>query len=130
MVLANKISKNMQHFSKEEIIRNIERGHWVTTANRNSSATSLLPFLGAKITNWGMSEKIKSAIIKTNQEGKSAVFFSLMYSKSLTERRNAASKYWEDFKEQDPSIQGYVKFPVILMSKPTGERKYSLEKEF
>ena len=33
MVLANEISKNMQHFSKEEIIRNIERGHWVTTAN-------------------------------------------------------------------------------------------------
>ena len=35
MVLANEISKNMQDFSKEEIIRNIERAHRVTTANRN-----------------------------------------------------------------------------------------------
>ena len=93
MVLANKISKNMQHFSKEEISRNIERGHWVATVNRNSSATSVLPFVVANIANWDMSEKIKSAIIKTNQEGKSTVPFSLMYSKSLTERRNAALKY-------------------------------------
>ena len=77
-----------------------------------------------------MSEKIKSAIIKANQEGKSAVFVSQMYSKSLTERRNATLKYRADLKEQDPSIQGYVKFPTILMIKHTGEGKYSLEKEF
>ena len=77
-----------------------------------------------------MSEKNKSAIIKANQEGKSAVFVSQMYSKSLTERRNATLKYQVDLKEQDPSIQGYVKLPAILMIKHTGERKYSLEKEF
>ena len=53
-----------------------------------------------------------------------------MYSKSLTERRNAALKYRADLKEQDPSIQGYVKFPAALIIKRTGERKYSLEKEF
>ena len=35
MVLANEISKNMQNFSKEEIIRNIEQAHRVTTANKN-----------------------------------------------------------------------------------------------
>ena len=75
-----------------------------------------------------MSEKIKSA--KANQEGKSAVFVSQMYSKSLTERRNAALKHRADLKQQDPSIQGYVKFPTIPMIKRTGERKYSLEKEF
>ena len=129
MVLANEISKHIQDFSKEEIIKNIERAHRVTTTNRNPSATAP-PFLVAKITNWDMSEKIKSAIIKANQEGKSAVFVSQMYSKSLTERRNAALKYRADLKEQDPSIRGYVKFPVTLMIKRTGERKYSLEKEF
>ena len=77
-----------------------------------------------------MSEKIKSAIIKANQEGKSPVFVSQMYSESLTKRRNAALKYRADLKQQDPSIHGYVKFPVILIIKRTGERKYSLEKEF
>ena len=87
-------------------------------------------FFVAKITNWDMSEKIKSAIIKANQESKSAVLVSQMYSKSLTERRKAALKYGADLKEQDPSVQGYVKFPAILMIKHTGERKYSLEKEF
>ena len=75
-----------------------------------------------------MSEKIKSAIIKANQEGKSPLFVSQMYSESLTKRRNAA--YRADLKQQDPSIHGYVKFPVILIIKRTGERKYSLEKEF
>ena len=53
-----------------------------------------------------------------------------MYSKSLTERTNAALKYRADLKEQDPSIQGYVTFTAILMIKRTGDRKYSLEKEF
>ena len=93
MVLANEISKNMQDFSKEEIIRYTEQTHHVITANRSPSATSAPPFLVAKITNWDMLEKIKSAIIKANQEGNSAVFVSQMYSKSLTEERNAALKY-------------------------------------
>ena len=78
MVLANGISKNMEDFSKEEIIKNIERVHRVTTGNRNPSAT----------------------------------------------------RYRGDLKEQDPSIQGYVKFPAILMIKCTRERNCSLEKEF
>ena len=77
-----------------------------------------------------MSEKMKSAIIKANQEGKSAVFVLQMYSKSLTERRNATLKYRADLKEQDLSIQSYVKFPATLMIKRAGERKCSLEKEF
>ena len=51
MVLTNDISKNMQDFSVEEITKNIERAHRVTTANRNPSATSASPFLAAKITN-------------------------------------------------------------------------------
>ena len=37
IVLANEISKNIQDFSKEEIIKNIERAHRVTAANRNPS---------------------------------------------------------------------------------------------
>ena len=74
MVLANEISKNRQDFSREEIIKNIKRAHRVTIANRNPSATSAPPFLVAKITYWDTSEKIKSAIIKANQDGKSAVF--------------------------------------------------------
>ena len=119
----------MQDFSKEEIIKKIERAHRVTSANRNLSATSAPPFLVAKITNWHMLGRIKSGITKANQEGKSAVFVSRMYSKSLTERRNAALKYRTNLKEQDPTIQGYVKFPAPLMVKRTGETKYSLEKE-
>ena len=130
MVLADEISKNMQDFSKEYIIKNIERAHWVTTANIYPSATSAPPFLVVKITNRNVSQKIESAIIKANQEGKSAVFVSQMYSKSLTERGNAALKYKTDLKENDRSIQVYVNFPATLMIKRTGERKCSLEKEF
>ena len=130
MVLTNDISKNVQDFSMEEITKNIERAHRVTTANRNPSATSASPFLAAKITNQDMSETIKSTIIKANQVGKLAVFVSQMYSKSLTERRNATLKYQADLKEQDLSIQGYVKFPATPMIKGTGEKKYSLVKEF
>ena len=123
VVLANEISKNMQDLSKGEITKNIEQDCWDTTANRNPSATSARPFLIAKITNRDLSEKIKFAIIKANQEAKSAVFVSQMYSKSLTERRNAALKNRADLKEQDQSIQGYLRFPATLMIKRNGERK-------
>ena len=102
----------------------------ITTVNRNPYGTSAPPFLVVKITNLDMSEKFKFAIIKANQEGKSAVFVSQMYSESLTERKHAALTYLkEHLKEQDPSIQGYGKFPAILMIKRTGERKHSLEKK-
>ena len=108
--------------------------HWTSPSSHNCqqkpSATSAPPILVAKITNRDMSEKIKSAIIKANQEGKSAVFVWQIYSTSLTERRNVALKYRADLKEQDPPIQGYVKFPAIIMIKRTGERKNSLVKEF
>ena len=114
----------------EEIIKNIEQAHRVTTANRNFSATSAPPFLVAKSTNCDMSEKIKSAIIIANQEGKSAGFVLQVYSKSLMKRRNATLRYRADLKEQDPSIQSYEKLPATLMIKHTEERKYSLKKEF
>ena len=77
-----------------------------------------------------MSKKIKTAIFKVKQEGKSSIFVSQMYSKSLTVRRSVASKYRADLKEPIPSIQGYVKFPAMIMIKRVGESKYSLEKEF
>ena len=59
----------MQDFSKEEIIRNIEQAHWVTTAGRrNPSATSAPPFLVAKITNWDMLEKINLPLLKLTRK--------------------------------------------------------------
>ena len=123
MMLANEISKNMQDFSKEEIIKNIERAHRVTTANRNPSATSAPPFLVAKITVGTCRKKLNLSLLRLTRKGKSAVFVSQMYSKSLTERRNAALKYRADLKEQDPSIQGYVKFPAKLMIKHYWRKK-------
>ena len=119
----------MPDFLKEEIIKNIERAHRVTTANRTPSATSAPPFLVAKITNWDMSEKINSAIVKANQEDKSTVFVLQMYSKSPTKRGNAVLKYPADLKELHLPIQGNVRFPAIILIKRTRERKYSLEKE-
>ena len=53
-----------------------------------------------------------------------------MCAKPFTERRHATLKYQTDLKEQEPPIQGYVKFPATLMMQRTRERKYSLEKEF
>ena len=69
MVLANEISKNMQHLLKEEMPTETPLQHQHHL------------FFVAKITNWDMSGKIKSAIIKANQEGTSTVFVPQMYSK-------------------------------------------------
>ena len=51
-----------------------------------------------------------------------------MHSKSLTLRRNQALKDQYELKEGDPSIHGYVKYPVTLMVKRAGGRKYRIEK--
>ena len=51
MVLTNEIAKYMEDFSKQEIIKNIERTHCVTPSNKNTSATSVPPSRIAKITN-------------------------------------------------------------------------------
>ena len=128
MVVANEVSKNIQDFLKKSsktLNKPIE-----SQLPTETSVTSAPPFLVAKSTNWDMSEKIKSAIIIANQEGKSAGFVLQMYSKSLMKRRNATLRYRADLKEQDPSIQSYEKLPATLMIKRTEERKYSLKKEF
>ena len=54
-----------------------------------------------------------------------------MYSKSLTLHQNQALKHWHEIKEEDPSIQGCIRYPATLMIKRSGgEKKYKVEKEF
>ena len=80
--------------------------------------------------NWEFSEKAKSAFILENQNGRSQVFVSQMYSKSLTLRRNQALKHQHEMKEGDPSVEGYIRYPDTLMIKRPSEKKYKVEKEF
>ena len=128
MVLANEISKTCKISQRKK-----------SSTILNEPIGSQLPietplphqhhfFFVAKISNWGMSEKMKSAIVKDNQKGKSAVFVSQIYSKSLRERRTATLKYQADLKELvNPRL---CKIPSHTNDKTTGERKYSLQKEF
>ena len=40
-------------------------------------------------------------------------------------------KHWHEIKEEDPSIQGCIRYPATLMIKRSGgEKKYKVEKEF
>ena len=80
--------------------------------------------------NWEFSEKVESVFIQENQNGRSQVSVSHMYSKSLTLRRNQALKHRYEIKEEDPSIQGYIRYPATVMIKRPGEKKYKAEKEF
>ena len=64
---ANEISKHMQDFSKEEIIKNIERAHWVTTANRNPSATAHL-FLLPKLRIGTCPKKLNLPLLKLTRK--------------------------------------------------------------
>ena len=57
------------------------------------------------------------------------MFIFQMYLKALSIRRNEPLKLQSELKEQDHTIQGFVKFPASLMIKRAGERKYSLEKD-
>ena len=77
----------------------------------------------AKIKSWDTSEELKSAFIKANQSGTSRVFVSQMFSKALTIKRNEVLKLLSELKEQDSTIQGFLRFPASLMIKRVAERK-------
>ena len=88
MVLMDEISKVLTEAPKDAIPTNIERANQVQnnseTDGKQSNNTP--PYLVAKIANWKLSERIKSAFIVKNKNGSSRVFVSQMYSKSLTLR--------------------------------------------
>ena len=127
-VLIDQISRVLPEITKEKISKNIERAHRVRS--KGTSLNGSPPYLVAKMVNWEFSEKVKSAFIQENQSGRSQVFVSQMYSKSLTLRRDLALKDRHEMKEEDPAIQGYIRYPATLMIKRPAEKKYKVEKEF
>ena len=125
-VMAAETGKVLPNTTSEAVVNFIEIAHRITSATKREGPS----YLVAKIKSWNTSEELKSAFIKANQSRKSRVFVSQMYSKALTIRRNQALKLRTDLKEQDPTIQGFVRFPASLLIKRVGERKYSLERDF
>ena len=96
-VLIDQISRVLPETTKEEISKNIERAHRVNSKGTSSNGSP--PYLVVKIVNWEFSEKVKSTFILENQNGRSQVFVSQMYSKSLTLRRKQALKHRQEMKE-------------------------------
>ena len=125
-VKAAKTEKVLPNTTSEAVVNFIEIANRITSATKREGPSYLL----AKIKSWNTSEKFKPAFIKANQSGTSRVFVSQMNSKALTIRRNQALKPRSELKEQDPTIQEFVRFPASLMIKRKGERKHSLEKDF
>ena len=114
-VLIELISRILPETTKEEIWNNIERAHRIHSKGTSSNGSP--PYLIVKMLNWEFSENVKSTFIQENQNGRSQVFVSQMYSKSLTLRQNQALKHQHEMKEEDPSIQGYIRYPATLMIK-------------
>ena len=117
-VLINQISRVLPETSKEEISKKIERAHRVHSKGTSSNGSP--PYLVVKMVNWEFSEKVKSAFIQENQNGRSQVFVSQIYSKSLTLCRNQAMKHRHEIKKEHPSMQGYIRYPATLMIKRSG----------
>ena len=79
---------------------------------------------------WEFSERVKSVFMQENQNGRSQVFVSQIYSKSLTPRQKQALKHRYEMKQEEPSVQGYIRYPATLMVKRPGEKKYKVERGF
>ena len=78
-VLIDQISRVLPETSQEEISKIIERAHSVQSKGTSSNGSP--PYLVVKMGNWEFSEKVKSAFIQENQNGRSQVFVSQMYLK-------------------------------------------------
>ena len=101
-VLIDQISSVLPETTKDEIPKNIERAHRVHSKGTSSNGSP--PYLVAKMVNWEFLEKVKSGFILKNQNGRSQVLVSQMYSKLLTLHRNQALKDRYEMAEGDPSI--------------------------
>ena len=53
-----------------------------------------------------------------------------MYSKKQSKERNKALEYRKEMKHKNPTVQVYIKYPVILMVQKGTDNKYRTEKEF
>ena len=73
-MLIDQISRVLSETTKEEISKNIERAHRVHSKGTSSNGSP--PYLVVKMVNWEFSEKVKSAFIQENQNGRSQVFVS------------------------------------------------------
>ena len=124
-VLAAEIATVLPNTTSEATVNFIARPNRITSTTKREGP----PYLVAKVKPWDTSEELKSHFIKANQRGTSRVFVFQMYLKALSIRRNEPLKLQSELKEQDHTIQGFVKFPASLMIKRAGERKYSLEKD-
>ena len=126
--LIDQISRVLPGTSKEKISKNIERVHRVHS--KGTSSNEWLPCLVVKMVSWELSEKVKLAFIQENQNDQSQIFVSHMYSRSLTLSRNQVLKLRHEMKEEDPSIQGYIRYLDTVMIKRSVGNKYKIEMEF
>ena len=81
-VLTDQIYRLLPETTKEKISEIIETAHRVHSKGTSSNGSS--PYLVVKMVDCEFLEKAKSAFIQENQNGRSQVFVSQMYSKSLT----------------------------------------------
>ena len=95
-VLTDQISRVLPETTKEEISNNIERAHRVDS--KGTSPNGSPPYLVKKMVNWEFSEKVKSAFIQENQNGRSQVFVSQMYSKSTEAKLQLKHRYMQPFR--------------------------------
>ena len=117
----DQISRVLPETTKEEISKNLERAHIVHSKGTSSNRSP--PYLVVKMVNWEFSEKVKSAFLLENHSGRSQVFVSQMYSKSLMLPRNQALKHRHKMKEGYPSIQGYIRYRATRMIKRPRKKK-------
>ena len=105
-VLAAEIAKVLPNTTSEVAVNFIKRAHRIASTTKRQGP----PYLVSKIKSWDTSEKLKLAFVNANQSGTSRVFVSQMHSKALTIRRNDALKPRSELKEQDSTIQEFVRF--------------------
>ena len=111
----------------EEILKNIDWAHRVHGKCIPSNGSP--PYLVVKMVDREFSEKLKSASIQENQNAKIKIL-SQMYLKSLTLCQNQIQKHQYEMKEEDPSIQGYIRYIAILMIKRPVKKSIRFRRNF
>ena len=91
MVLANEISKHMRDFSKEEIIKNIEQAHRITTTNRNPLPHQHHLFLLPKLQIGTCQKKLNLLLLKLTRKV-NWQYLSRRCTQSLWQKKNCCSE--------------------------------------
>ena len=127
-ILVKMLARHLSMHDEAQVAEMIERAH----RGKKSSTSNGPRHIFARFYSWKDSEYVQSKYLSLNKANpKMKIKVHQMYSKRVTERRNAALLKRRDLMKNKTISNGYISYPATLMVKYSpSEKSYKKHEEF